>query len=173
MGRGTAFMCHEHCMPKKFDWPIHWDEERKADFIERFKAKGIAEEACPIIAGQIECLATREDFFFDYLNLIRESSEALKTEDVQYFNRVKILYTISNKTKWKRWKSIFGFSLFLLLSIPLAIWFLPARIGHKIRSNRIINDLPKTFREYVENYRKKADIELIKGIKTRLQGKDY
>jgi hypothetical protein len=142
-------------MPEKFDWPSHWDEERKTDFVERFKEKGIAEEACPIIAGQIESLATTELSFFVYMDLIKESSERLRKEDVQYFNKVKILYTVSNKTKWKGWKSIFGFSLFLLISIPLAIWFLPARIGHKIRSNRIINDLPKTFREYVEICRSK------------------
>lgn len=148
-------MCYECSLQKKFDWPSHWDEERKTDFTARFKDKGVAEEACPIIAGQIESLATTESVFFDYLNLIGESSEKLKTEDVQYFNKVKILYTVSNKTKWKGWKSIFGFSLFLLISIPLAIWFLPDRIGHKIRSNRIINDLPKTFREYVEICRSK------------------
>ena len=148
-------MCHECSMPKKFDWPSHWDEERKTDFVERFKEKGIAEEACPIIAGQIESLATTELSFFVYMDLIKESSERLRKEDVQYFNKVKILYTVSNKTKWKGWKSIFGFSLFLLISIPLAIWFLPARIGHKIRSSKIINGLPKTFTEFVQICRSK------------------
>ena len=155
MVRGVAFMCNECDLQKKFDWPSHWDEERKADFTERFKAKGIAEEACPIIAGQIESLAATEYNFFVYMDLIKESSERLKKEDVQYFNRVKILYTVSNKTKWNGWKSIFGFSLFLMISIPLAIWFLPARIGHKIRSRKIINDLPKTFTEYVRICRSK------------------
>ena len=147
-------MCHECGMSKKFDWPTHWTPEQKESFVEEFKARSVYELACPIIAGQIEALVVSKDDFFSYMDLIKESSEKLTKEDVYYFDKVKIIYTLSNKTKWSGWKSIFGFSLFLLISIPLAIWFLPARIGHKIRSNRIINSLPKTFTEYVENRRK-------------------